>query len=250
MPMDNCFFLPSTLNNKDICLYKYREANSQSLQSLILNQVWLSSPEKFNDPFEASALPIMRDSALKKIVEREKKKCGILCLCKEPAHLAMWSYYGAGLKGFVVGYNLLNLLQSITPTRNRRQDAPCWKYIIDVDYKDSLAKFNEGLLMNGGPPKEIEEEYKKIYATKSKIYEHEKECRIIFPRDPNSKDRGKSGSSGLYTHAADAISEIVFGELMDKDTEMAIRTIFKDRSVKFKRAKRIENSFGINIEDA
>lgn len=249
--MELCYFIPNTLESEETCLYKYRQVNSQSLQALILNQVWFSRPEHFNDPFEATDLPIIQDKNLKKIVEDNKKYCGILCLCKEANHLAMWSYYGDSLKGFAVGYNLLKLLKSIRPpTKRTSRKSPDWKYIIDVEYSNSLEKFDEYLLKFGGDPKIVEQEYKKIYATKSKIFEHEKECRIILPCPSEAKRVKTLDRSGLYSHDESAISEIIFGELMDKDAEAAIREIFRDRPVLFKRAKRVESSFSIKIEEA
>lgn len=245
--------VPQTAFGENNTLFKYREVNQRSLCSLILNQVWLSRPEDFNDPFEVSA---RFDGALftgtsRERLEREVREAGVLCLCASAENLAMWSYYGNGLRGFAVGYDLKLLLDKLAPVQ--REESECttrWRYVHRVEYRADLPDaIDENALVYGDHKTQVVE-WQKMFGTKSTTFEHELECRIVVrpsaDRDPPYRWPGH----GLYQHDPAAINQIVLGELIPEQDEAAIRSIMTGRNVTFLRATRVEGEFRLELKDA
>lgn len=214
-------------------LYKYRKLDKNSLNSLLCNNVYFSKPEDFNDPYEPDK--IFENSAFGKALDKNVKLSGILCLCKEPVSLSMWSYYGAALKGFALGYDANKLIQSVAPTR--------WKDIYEIYYEPSdITAINTEQIVkcdyNAIDPEKI-----KMFATKAEIFKHEKEVRIVIEPTPDFDQIGY----GLYNHSPESISEIIFGELMCPSDQETIRQALRDRKIIYKKAIRSKNKFEINI---
>jgi hypothetical protein len=232
--IDYVRFVPSTINTPNI-LYKYRDLNKNSLSSLICNQVYFSKPQDFNDPYEPEK--IFEDSDFGRLLDKTVKESGILCLCSEPTSLSMWSYYASALKGFALGYSTTKLLESIAPK--------IWKEVYEVNYdrKDINAIETNQIIQCDFEKKDPEKI--KMFATKAGIFAHEKEFRIVIEPHPNFDFYGY----GLYDHASEAISEIIFGELISKHDEKTIREALKRRDINFKRAIRVKNEFKIEVEN-
>jgi hypothetical protein len=231
-------------------LYKYREVNQRALCSLILNQLFFARAADFNDPFEASK---RFDGARfqPETLRRQVDDAGIVCLCQSAENLAMWSYYGNGLRGFSIGYDLKRLLETLEPVQlGERECTPRWRYVHKVEYlAGSPSDVNEELLLNGTlQAKGIE--WQKMFATKSTTFEHEDEYRVVIHPSPDRDPPYLWSGHGLYRHSPDAITEIVLGELMSEQDEAAIRGLMAGRSVQFLRARRDENSFAVVLEAA
>lgn len=226
--------VPDTINVPST-LYKYRELNKNSLGSLLCNQVFFSKPQDFNDPYEPDK--IYEDSTFGKVLDKTVKESGILCLCREPTSLSMWSYYASALKGFAIGYNTEDLLKSIAPEK--------WKEVYEIKYDIGEILKVETAQIIQSKYEAIDPEKIKMFATKASIFAHEKEFRIVVEPHPDFDYVGY----GLYDHKEEAISEIIFGELISQNDERTIREAVRGRDITFKRAIRAKNEFRIEIED-
>lgn len=224
--------VPSAINTPNI-LYKYRELNKNSLSSLLCNQVYFSKPQDFNDPYEPEK--IFEDSPFGKVLDRTVKESGILCLCRVPTSLSMWSYYASALKGFAIGYNTEYLLKSIAPE--------VWKEVYEVNYDHREIQAIETTQIIQTNYKEKDPEKIKMFATKAGIFSHENEFRIVIEPHPDFDYLGY----GLYNHAPEAISEIILGELISENDEKTIRQALKGREILFKKAVRAKNEFKIEV---
>ncbi len=232
MNLDYVRYVPDTIDKPNI-LYKYRELNKNTLGALLCNQVYFSRPEDFNDPYEPEK--IFEESAFGKMLDRNVKESGILCLCRESTSLSMWSYYAAALKGFAIGYNMRELLKSTADGE--------WKEVYKVDYdcQEIVAIQTSQIIQSNYDA--IDPEKIKMFATKASIFSHEDEYRVVINAEPDFKYSGY----GLYSHSPEAISEIIFGELIPENDEKSIRAALKGREITFKRATRVKNKFKIEV---
>lgn len=238
--------VPSTLTMPSV-VYKYRgiKNNKYFLESLHLNQIWLAKPESFNDPFEPERL--FSGTPFSRELERSVREAGVLCLCKNSSNLPMWSYYGDGLRGVALGYDLKVLLASLEPVEPSINDpSPRWKYVFDLDYCDvGFSEIDEmALLRNDHLTDAVRQ---KMFATKSQVFSHEQECRIVVQPSPDSHPAFSWHGDGLYRHAPDALREIIFGELIADQDRQDIMQAVGSRKITFMQAARDKNSFKINI---
>jgi Protein of unknown function (DUF2971) len=233
-------------------LYKYRELNSYTLRSLSCNEVYFSKLKDFNDPFETEKLFFDTEFS-KQVLPRNLEEAGVLCLCESVENLPMWAYYGNGLKGFVIGYDIetflnKNTLKPVTPSAIER--IPRGKYVYKVEYHDrDFSPINENSLING-PPKKREKEKQKMFATKAKAFKHEDEWRIVVEASPRLDPPRSWQGFGLYMHDINAIKEIIFGELISSEDERVIKKLMSQRQIVFKRARRVKNTYRIELENA
>lgn len=238
--------VPDTLKLPTL-VYKYRTNNNFLIPSLENNQLWLAEPRTFNDPFEPERL--FSGSPFSQALDRSIRAAGVFCLCKSRENLPMWSYYGDGLRGLVLGYDLATLLSSIkplAPTNNECGER--WKYVFDLDYRDDdLMEVDEMALLNNDSLTDIERQ--KMFATKSRAFEHEEECRIVVQPSADRTQEFAWHGHGDYLHSPDALREVIFGELMPEDIRQTIKEILKGRNIQFMKAVRNRQSFRINVVD-
>lgn len=244
-------FVPPEEFGDNLTLFKYREVNQRALCSLVLNQVYLSRPEDFNDPFEAvkefDGALFIREAA--KRLAREVREAGVLCLCASAQNLAMWSYYGNGLRGFAVGYDLERLLKTLTPVNPDPDHRPTrWRYVYRVGYHAAGQPLVDEVALVEGDFQAKGVEWRKMFATKSAAFEHEDECRIVIPPSADDREPWAWQGHGHYEHHPDAITQIVLGELLPAHDEAAIRGIMAGRNVAFLRAKRVEHEFRVELQ--
>jgi Protein of unknown function (DUF2971) len=222
-------------------LYKYRSLNKNSLASLLCNEIYFSKPQDFDDPFER--VKTFEKSKVGEAFAQLLDLSGVLCLCETSKSLSMWSYYGAGLRGFAVGYDTCELLKSIN---SKDEKIPDWKYVHKVEYNADnkipnieIEKLVDSDDSNRHPQKTA------MFATKANIYAHETEYRIVLLPEPDSKD----SASGLRQHSPQSISQIIFGELISPGDEKTIREALRGKTVIYKRAMRSHEQFEIVIVD-
>ncbi|WP_081666752.1 DUF2971 domain-containing protein [Laribacter hongkongensis] len=235
-PVPTDLDLPSTV-------YKYREINDRLYESITLNQIYIPAPSTFNDPFDSSK--ILSRTAFGEILHRNINESGMLCLCKFADNLPMWAYYGDGLKGVSIGYDLKMLLHSLKPLKpNPNEYSPRYRYVFDVQYcSGKMEPIREYGLLNND-----DREIQKMYATKSTAFQHENECRIMVPASPDINGDCTWVGYGMYTHAPEAIKEIIFGIGVLNEKKQAIMEMLKNRNISFKQAIPIKENFGLTIE--
>jgi hypothetical protein len=110
-------------------LYKYRhfDKNGHSLNILKTDQLWISSPNSFNDPFDCGftfnyGKPNQIDETIKKIVDdayekflisdlnnTSKNRIFVISFSGKNDSLPMWSHYADNHKGFCIEYNFKQL---------------------------------------------------------------------------------------------------------------------------------------------
>lgn len=232
--------------------YKFREINELTLKSLLLNQVWFSRPASFNDPYEL--FREFESTGFGEALKWDIQEAGVFCLCKSPMNLPMWSYYGDGLKGVAIGYKLREFLTTVEPISPAESEhSRRWKYLYDVEYTNrALAPIN-GVAMTGEKIRSRDQERRRakerrrIFATKPKAFEHENEFRIVI--EPSVKNRLSAAwvGHGLYLHSPTAICELIFGELMPEQDQLALLKAVEGRNIKINRAIRRKDSFGIHL---
>lgn len=249
MDIKNTVFIPPENFPTSAVMHKYREVTQRSLCSLILNQVYFSKPDDFNDPFETVTWLDDTDFS-QAVLRREIREAGIFCLCRSPKNLAMWSYYGNGLRGFTAGYDLKRLVETLEPVKPEKDECtPRWRYVYDVHYLEmQAAPVSVPVLINGDLSLKGKE-WTRMFATKSVTFEHEDECRIVVPPSADTVGPFTWSGHGLYQHHPDALREVVFGELLPEQDELAIRSILAGRDVSFRRAKRMPLEFQVEIID-
>lgn len=236
--------VPTKLILPDV-VYKYRSINEFLFRSLLLNQIWLAKPESFNDPFETER--IFSGTPFSQELDRDIRQAGVFCLCKSNENFPMWSYYGDGLRGVAIGYDLTELLRSLNPVEPCGNECTSrWKYVFDLDYCDNgLSEIDERALLRNDKLTDVQRQ--KMFATKSEAFRHEQECRIVVQPSPNSKPEFAWHGYGLYGHHSSAIREIVFGELVSKPDREAIKQIMAGRDITFSNAVRAKKSFKIHV---
>ena len=245
--INNVCYVPVELELPNI-LYKYRSVDDRSIESVERNQIWLSPTEKFNDPFES--FRIFSDTRFAMSLDRDVRESGVFCLCKSIDNLPMWSYYGAALKGFAVGYDRDILLRSLEVVQKAQNESgPRWRYVYDMAYSnDGHGLINEMAVLD--TEEQRDREYQKIFACKAEAFCHEHECRIVVRASPTlpeySPDHAWPGF-GLYKHAPEAIKQIVFGELIGEADQARILRVLEGRGISFLQAIWAKNGFKIYV---
>ena len=254
--------------------YKYHSAkNSYSITNLNDSMIYLSHPKEFNDPHDCVGLLItdypkrfdIDDTTYKKLasevgkefdIEFEKEQNGIkefiaeiieqvplYCLSETGGEPLMWAHYSDGLRGFCIEFSgTAGFLKPAVPVDYNTLPEPTDIYKVMLQCLASAQK-------NG-----IESEQyldrtkiwmKKLFCTKLKCWEYEKEWRIGRAQ----QDKTSSLKKTIKYEKTDILS-IILGERMSNGNKKLIKDIVHwtyGNNVKLKIAS-IEND-GIVIKD-
>jgi hypothetical protein len=240
-------------------LYKYESFSTQALTNLKSCQLYFSTPNKFNDPFDCT-LPIsydidfgnvgrirtmlssdheiahlckseidrMNDDELyekvillldKKIIKYMESK-GVSCFSSEKSNMLMWSHYGEKHTGFCLEFDT-----SIKPFNKAKK----------VKYVRNFPKLSvKDLLIN-----QKFQEIISLLHTKSIDWKYENEWRCIHVEAPK-----------LYSYDKKSLTGVYFGAKMD---QCAIEIIFlilqgQNPNVKFWRGRKCSDKFGVEFK--
>lgn len=97
-------------------------SNEKKFLSLRNNQIWVSSVDKMNDPYEFQCMYVdekrLKDAGypdeliefFKNLLYKDMKQLGVSCLSAVPTeeNLPMWSYYANTHKGFCIEYDVVS----------------------------------------------------------------------------------------------------------------------------------------------
>jgi hypothetical protein len=221
-------------------VYKYRGVTNlieRDLPCLIKNQIYASFFSELNDPFEASYneeitafLKLIANvfnadtSEIEKSINNIlnfKDKVGVYSLTKTFNHELLWAYYADGYKGFCLEYDVEILKENY---QNVVQQ-------IIVDYKEKVPVLNDEDLKN-----KFSSIYQKIFGTKSKSWEHEKEVRLVYD------------TFGLKEYHPSALTGIYFGERMDNKYKELLISSLINRDVKFHQLKKQKGAYNLDAE--
>ncbi|MBA2858331.1 hypothetical protein HNP93_001032 [Methanococcus maripaludis] len=177
-------------------LYRYRPIKNKFLKELKNGNIWISSADNLNDPFEcmykigssafleiyAKAHGIAPSPEIKietenicrsllendKSIESLKKSTYICCFSEFNDSKLMWSHYADGHKGFCIEYDF----------KNEQTEEELIYSLFPIIYREELFDLVPHLLRNDNPNPLIEI-YLAMFKEISWSYEHE--WRIIFP---------------------------------------------------------------------
>lgn len=149
--------------------------------------------------------------AMQKIYEKASREIGVFCLSEEKLNLLMWSHYANSHRGFVVGFNMESEFFS------NGYALPIWKPR-KIDYVlERPSKF-----LN-----EFSPDMKEIFYTKGKVWDYEKEWRMLAPLElPLAWVEGSV--KGVHPLPRIAVSEVIFGgRLRDDEVKLLCQIIKK-----------------------
>lgn len=179
--------------------YKYRSGRGtkdsegkdvfeRDIELLSRDTIYVPTVEQLNDPAEA----LVNDDVLKSQLKWMKpflsygtargledvfrslfdsiRLSGIYSLSKEIYNELMWAYYASGHSGYAIIFDTEVLFDSFERSK--------WggMYEIDVKYSSKLPRFDMNIVYNQ------KETMTCLVGTKSKVWEHEKEHRLIFEK--------------------------------------------------------------------
>lgn len=237
-------------------LYKYRSLHTSHTKKIITDlSFWFAKPDSFNDPFDCnlsevnshrlkditrfmrSRLPksafikkkfksFARKNPKKLVIEARKSifgEKGILSLSKVHDNILMWSHYASSHTGIVIALDT-------------KKDPSFFYKSIEVKYRESYKPINTFIDYESNP----EDYIYKMYATKSKDWEYEKEVRIY---------KDQSGSNRIKPMA---ICKIYFGCKVDEKKKNEFIELCKEKKMnhlKFYKGEKLHGKFGLTFRE-
>lgn len=237
--------------------FKFRQINKRLIESLITGEVYFSSPEQLNDPFDCQidikkslksaiggvqgdqkkvllSIQEKLDSIFSK-VERDIKTFGVWSCSLELNNSLMWSHYGDEHRGICLKYKLpdkftdhtLGEVIGLHPVEYTQNPITNW--------------FIENSKINGEPPpigEFIASLIVKLLISKDVCWEHEKEGRVI------------SKTQGLKEIGKSALQQVCFGLRTPENDKNLIKHILSSHGYKATICEmvRSENDFGLEAK--
>lgn len=214
------------LLKKGMIGYKYRSFdNRMNIDALADNYIWASDVMSLNDPHECSS-EFLIEKELKTIkqlfslsVETEESiisalhslnsqvaKIGIYSMSKDPLSPIMWASYAASETGFCIGYDI-EFLQ-------KYHSAPLGVHECMVEYQDTKPLIS---MFDIQQPNFLS----KLYATKSKDWQYEKEIRLIYD------------GIGKKSYPWQSVKEVFFGLKSSEENKNKVIDLLKNYDVRF-----------------
>lgn len=237
-------------------LYKYREINKRTIQTIKRLELFFASPLSFNDPFDCNLYykeeyskeeidiefkrfikrnPSITYEELETKIGQDSNKfyefnskmndkmisnLGILSLSKSFTNITMWSHYANNHNGIVFELDI-------------KKDLDFFTLFGIVEYKDTYEILSFY--------KDNKKELVKLFLTKYTDWEYEKEVRIIdFERNGNRKFK------------KEVIKTILFGCKTNRKYIKAIIKLCNKNNlnhIKFKKAKLIPGKFALDFDE-
>lgn len=241
------FYRISPLSHTRYCptAYVFKKCDEFLYQALVNKQLNLSSPAKFNDPFDCPILGLLELEKdyldLNPLIKQAYSDClKIACFtsnvkltdnkkkqkkCEEEfLKSLMWAHYADKHKGICIKYKFND--KSLTK--------------LCCDYNSILAFFGDVKYYDGDMNVKNDGaiSLEDAFFYKSKQWEYENELRYFY-YDVNGKD-----DYATVDISNCAIEAIYFGLDCSKNDEDAIQTIMKDKNVQFYKMKMDKNHFG------
>ncbi|WDP87536.1 MAG: DUF2971 domain-containing protein [Desulfobacter sp.] len=212
--------------------YKYRgrgkDVFERDLEALCKNYFWAPNYQNLNDPCETLVssetlkhqidaflnLPPFKNIsaehlylALDKIINK-RSSVGIYSLSTSYDHELLWAYYADSHKGFCIQYDLDLLIR-----KNIYQKV----HHFPVTYQNEPPS----ITLSDISKMEIRNIFQKLFGTKSKLWEHEEEYRII------------TDIIGENDYDYSAVTAIYFGYRMPDEHKEKIMDLLKGRGIKY-----------------
>ncbi len=171
------------------------------------------------------------------ILDVQNRKYGILSLTATPKSIPMWGYYADSHKGICVGFDMKSIAEHQNNLLKRDEILSLRK----VRYKKRLPVCNIDFNGDRTQTSELEALEATVY-TKSRVWKHEEEYRLLFFDHP----------SFAYTFGSDAIAEVIVGiNAKEEDYLPLITQLVKTNpEVKILRAVNSISTYAIEFVDA
>ncbi|MGL4571843.1 MAG: DUF2971 domain-containing protein [Clostridium sp.] len=239
-------------DNKPKSLFKYKSVNKKNISYIVKmieeNELWVSNPREFNDPYDcylefdyekvllAKSLEMFGDkinlqdkskidelvdkvrNAYEKTFEDEVNKTALACLCEENNNVLMWSHYADNHKGICIEYEFdeIDKLGEVYP----------------VIYTENISDLTKDMI-NSNPYGIL-----KRFMTKYKAWEYEKEWRIIYKNNDPSTIGGNSEFA--------KIKSIYLGCKIEDENKKAIIRLAKSKGVKIYQCSMRSDKYELN----
>ena len=208
-------------------LYKYFSFNENALSCLINNELWVSAPNQFNDPFDSLLTLDFNNSEIQSLFEAYLQKKAVCCFSRNKTNILMWSHYADHHKGFCIGIDWPELEKS--------------ELLSEVNYSENFLNLDIDRFLNLGEDCKINKEWERLLTHKYKDWVYEDEVRLILElNDPSNKGK-------LFPIEEGKIKEIYFGCRMKNNNKETIMKIMKGKDVSFYSMKKSTNSFSLEI---
>lgn len=243
-------------------LYKYKAYSSDALECILLNKIWLSKPEKFNDPFdckphmgtlrtqkqlarvlrvvnkmlpesssrdhhitEGGAMEAFNLQLAGEMWNRNILDFGIYSLTETNRNLMMWAHYADMHEGFAIGYDTAAWQNSERVKLGR------------VRYVEDLRKYSYGDFLKSAERGLIIEE---VAFEKSLDWSSENEWRLVV-----------QGFSGRLVDSPLNPVEVIFGHRLSKNRRYALYQAFyhTNPDIHFRVAEPSGSKFELEIMD-
>jgi hypothetical protein len=236
-------------------LYKYRPINIHTLNLIISNEAYYSSPDDLNDPFDCNIIPQIDYTNLIKFAEARRNEGSItqeehdnllgnpeaimehgfqetmdnirnnlkiFCLSEINNNVMMYSHYADSHRGICLEFSVSN-----------DSFYDCLDYVRYTKNVPVFHGFNDDIKLIRNELKEIE------VLTKSCSWSYEKEWRIII-----------DNSSHVQKFSSNILTSIIFGYKTSDYDKLVIENIIKKRSPSIQLQKVIKKgkSFELEIE--
>ena len=214
-------------------LYKYSMVNDNTKTNLKNNQIYIQSPNKFNDPYEFIFKFGVKDEIfvdflklfykdeytifLEKNMSKEEileytrdsyfsefwKSLGAVCLTENENDDLMWAHYGGNHKGICIEYD-----------KNKHPFRLCEQVeyineVVNIEI-DNLSKFEM----------QIPIIFNKVFLRKNTIWKYENEWRLV-------------SKVGSVKYPPDAIKSITFGFFCDEKSKSEIYEAISHLDIKY-----------------
>ncbi len=234
-------------------LFKYRYIDAHLDDIILKSELWFSSAEKFNDPFDCQikvntvnthreikdylakfaqtlSRKQIRELASKlyennedrhnlfnSVFSNDLNKRGLCCFCENETNILLWSHYTKSHKGVCLKFDVL-------------EDPELFVFPIKIKYEEKYPVYNH--------LRDSEKIIESLIGTKAKCWEYEKEMRIMKP------------STGAFKFNKSALVEIIFGCNCEEKEIKRIKKLALDSgyiNTIFKKAIKKENEFGLDF---
>lgn len=245
-------------------LYKYEALSVRSLLNLKSQTIYFSPPSGFNDPYDCAIKAELRDPSddeilrlkdtylakgwpervvakleslplneLKETLMRSARQAnedvidkfitskGVSCFSEVNDELLMWAHYSDKYTGFCLEF---------------RTDNELFEKAKKVNYVDKFPTLSIEHVYVDGERTEI----LKLFCTKSKSWQYEKEWRVIH-----------SDAGTAYTYPAEALTGVYFGPNMQNEAVEIVCLILQGQNpnVKFYRGERSSKTFKVEFKE-
>lgn len=244
-------------------LYQYKKFNQNTISSLILNKIWFSTPDSFNDPYDSHVrfyyhgtqedwikfltttkpwahkpepyISLMKQN-IKRFEEHFNKentpinnKMRVACFSQSPTNFLMWSHYSDFHKGICIGYSTLKKTEKNIVYLEINDNQIESLNFEDLQYLPVIkVDYDDKIQYEFNQLTQSTEALGQLVLKKSNIWKYEKEWRILHRYVEHEN----------INLAKNTVNAIYIGSKMKIDDELLVHEIVNNLNAK--RSKKIK----------